>query len=120
MILCDRFLDSTVAYQGSLDSISLSDIYQMARILGCDKINPDITIFLDIDPQKSIKRFSDFPEDRFTKRGIFYLQKVRKSYLDIMRLHPNRVYKVDGDMDRNIVSQKIKDIVCAHTRFLAQ
>ena len=77
-VIVDRFLLSTVVYQGHAAGVPVADIWSVGKIAlaGC---SPDLTIVLDIDPEKGIGRI-DRPLDRMEMKGIEYHQRVRDGF----------------------------------------
>lgn len=101
LVLCDRFTDSTVAYQGYGRRIPLGDIDALNQIL-CRGFAPDLTLFLDIDPETAAERARSrnqtVPgnETRFEDEGLEFFRRVRQGYGDIAQREPHRVRVVDG------------------------
>jgi dTMP kinase len=103
IVICDRFNDSTIAYQGA--GMELGDDYVedlIRRILGT--FEPDLTIYLDIDPIKGLKRKKkDGDLDLIESKDIEFHTRVRECYLDFIWLEPNRFFKVDGSKSKEKV-----------------
>lgn len=101
VVLCDRFTDSTIAYQGYGRRISRDDIATLNRIL-CHGFRPDLTLLLDIDPETAAARTSSRnraareKESRFEDEGLEFFRRVRQGYCDIAQREPERVRIVDG------------------------
>ena len=109
-IICDRFNDSTIAYQGygkDGDIITLNKISDFA-IKGKQ---PDITFYLDIHVDLSIKRRKLLIDDRIEEKGREYLQKVRNGFLILAKQYPDRIYVLDGASDKKEIFKKIWDIL---------
>lgn len=100
-VLCDRYADSTLAYQGYGHKQSLDDL----RILGAfatGGLTPDLTIYLDIDPMRGLQRkeVGDAIEwNRFEQRDLEYHRVVRTGYLALAHAEPDRWQVVDADRD---------------------
>ena len=107
-VLCDRFTDATVAYQGYGRNLDLSLIQFLDHIVSQNK-KPDITILIDINPgtalsranQRNIEKSND--EGRFERESLTFYNQVRKGYIQIAHKEPSRVHIIDGN-------QSIKDI----------
>lgn len=101
IVLCDRFTDSTVAYQGYGRGVSLDDIASLNRIL-CWGFQPDLTLLLDIDPETAAQRTGSRnqaaaqKETRFEEEGLEFFRRVRQGYCEIAQRAPERVRVIDG------------------------
>lgn len=96
IVLCDRFLDSTVAYQGYGNGVNV-DLIQTIGRFATQGIKPDLTLFFDIDVRKGLSRIRR-KKDRIERRAVGYHDRVRRGYLKLARKEPRRikVVKVDG------------------------
>ena len=98
IVLCDRFLDSTIVYQGvarAIDSKKVETINQFA--IGDTK--PDLTILIDLPPEIGLDRVynrSDGQLDRMEKEAIEFFQAVRQGYLDLAKSEPKRFLVLNG------------------------
>jgi len=114
IVLCDRFCDATIAYQGSARGLDLGLIKELNRI-ATSGLNPDITILIDcpvdIGLRRAIRRiYSDInqvKEDRFEREERSFHQKVREGYLKIAKDEDGRVMVIDGTKDRDTVHEEI-------------
>lgn len=109
IVLCDRFHDATVAYQGYGLGLDRKFISMLGEFATCEVV-PDLTILLDIDVKEGLRRIGK-NKDRIEKRSLDYHRRVRRGYLEIAKHNPKRVKVVkvkDGIMD---TGNKIKYIV---------
>jgi len=99
IILCDRFLDSTIAYQGYGSGVDIKTIEQIG-LFATKGLVPDLTILFDIQPEKGLARTSQI-KDRIESRSLEYHKRVRNGYLDLNKQSPSRikVIKVDGPQE---------------------
>ena len=101
LVLCDRFTDSSIAYQGFGRGVPLETIRTLDERL-CHGVRPDLTLFLDIDVATSMARTrsrnqaADESGSRFEQEGKQFFERVREGYLAIARQEPQRVHMVDG------------------------
>ncbi len=113
-VICDRFADSTRAYQGrtrgGLGSM-VDDLHDL--MIG---LEPDLTILVDMDPEAALARAADRggPELRFEEFGLEMQREVRAFFLDLAKSHPARFRIVDGDRDADAVHADILQIVTDH------
>jgi len=89
IVVCDRFTDATLAYQGYAGGMDLKAIDNVAGIV-TKGIKPDVTFLLDIDSEKGLLR-AGRSKDRMERKSILYHNKVRSGYLSIARIEPKRV-----------------------------
>ena len=101
LVVCDRFTDSSVAYQGYGRGVPLDTIRTLERLL-CPGVRPDLTLLLDIDAATSIERTgvrnrkAHQPDTRFEQEGQLFFERVREGYLAIARQEPQRIRIIDG------------------------
>jgi dTMP kinase len=86
-VLCDRYTDSTLAYQGWARGLGFP-LVKSANRLATEGLEPDLTFWLDIDPAVGLARASD--ANRFEAEGVEFQQKVRQGFLKASRLQPKR------------------------------
>lgn len=116
LVLCDRFTDSTVAYQGYGRGLPLGEIDALNQIL-CRSFRPDLTLFLDIDPESAAQRTrsrnqtATGKETRFEDEGLEFFRRVRQGYCDIARGEPERFRIVDGRGGIAEVHQRVLGIM---------
>lgn len=106
IIVCDRFDDSTIVYQGYGRGINTSMIKAINRV-ATDSLKPDLTILLDISPQVSLSRKLGMKQDRFEKEDLDFHQKIRNGYLQLAASEPERWIVFNADQDKNNLSELI-------------
>jgi dTMP kinase len=113
-VLCDRFTDSTLAYQGYARGIPLHMIRTLNRIAS-QKRSPDLTLFLDLPVEIGLERASD--PNRFEREGVEFQKKVRKGFLEIAKKEKARfrVIRVT-DLDADQVCEKAMGALKKHLR----
>ena len=109
-IICDRFIDSTLAYQGYGRKVNLDIINNINRF-STENISPDITFLMDIDLKTSIQRRIGENVDRIESEGDKFLSVVRKGYIEICNNNLNRCHIINAEGDENVVFDKIKKIL---------
>ena len=88
-VVCDRYIDSTLAYQGYGRGLSLEELKRI-NYFAAGGLKPDVTFLLDIDPEETFQRKARQEKDRLEKEKIEFHQKVRNGYLELARLEPER------------------------------
>ena len=109
IVVCDRFLDSTIAYQGFGLGIDIKLIKSLGSF-ATQGIKPDLTIFLDL-PVKSGLKHRHNCQDRIEQRSMSYHEKVRKGYLALAKQEPQRIKIVKVLEDKFQTQNKIREIV---------
>jgi dTMP kinase len=117
VVLCDRFSDATLAYQGYGRRIDLKWIERLNQ-LSSQGIKPDVTFLLDCPSDVGLKRalhrnrtLKQEKEERFEKEKIQFHRRVRKGYLTIAKKGPRRVKIIDTRQGEDKVFEKIRKIV---------
>jgi len=120
-VLCDRFTDSSEAYQGGGRKLGSAIVLDLHRVL-CGDLTPDLTVLMDSDVAASVERArrrnqaranSDSDENRFERESHAFFSRVRSSYLEIAKREPGRVVVVDARGTPDQTHAKILEIVNA-------
>jgi dTMP kinase len=106
IVLCDRFYDSTTAYQGHARGIPLGHVDALNRA-ATGGLSPDRTIVLDIEPALGITRATRDGADRLESEDLAFHQRVRCGFLAIHAEEPERVRVVDASGDIDTVAEKV-------------
>lgn len=116
LVLCDRYADSTLAYQGYGHGRPLEPLRQLGSYATGD-LTPDLTIYLDIDPQEGLQRKQAGAAEewnRMEQHALDYHRAVRKGYLTLARAEPSRWHIVDAAQD----TRAIHDCILARVQAL--
>ena len=95
VVLCDRFADSSMAYQGYAGALGF-DVIERLQAIVVDETVPDLTILLDLPVEEGLRRANSGGEGRFENKGADYHAAVRKGFLEIARRSPERFAVVDA------------------------
>jgi dTMP kinase len=97
VVLCDRFFDSTYAYQGYGRGLSLPDLHAITGF-ATRGLKPDLTLYLDIPPEIGLRRRESSGEalNRLDREALAFHQRVREGYLDLIEAEPERWRFVDA------------------------
>ncbi|MXX98482.1 MAG: dTMP kinase [Gammaproteobacteria bacterium] len=104
-VVCDRFIDSSYAYQGGGRGIPLDYIEKLNRL--SVSITPDLTLLLDIKPKHIWQRIDIDNRDRFERENTAFFQRVRNSYLQCAGDNPERIRIIDAEQSIAQVAQTI-------------
>ena len=111
IVLCDRFLDSTIAYQGYGNGIDIKTIVQLG-LFATKGFAPDLTILFDIHPEKGLSRAGD-KKDRIESRPLEYHNRVRNGYLDLSKQYPARIKVINVDAAKEEIFKRVKPYINA-------
>jgi len=106
IVLCDRYLDSTTAYQGYGRGVDVKWI-KLLGLFATHKINPDLTILFDIDAKLGLSRINR-EKDRIEKRDLNYHNRVRRGYLKIAQTEKKRIKVIKVDRSREEIHQAVR------------
>lgn len=95
VVIADRYLDSTIAYQGYGRGLDLEFLEDLNRIC-TGGLKPDITILLDIEPDEGQRRRSQEIPDRLEQEGLEFQKRIREGYLIIQAREPERIKRLDA------------------------
>jgi len=109
IILCDRFLDSTIAYQGYGNGINLEEIKRIG-VFAAQGIVPDLTFLFDLDVDEGLARINR-PKDRIENRSIDYHSRVKRGYLEIAKLEPTRVKVINAQNSKEEIQAVVKKYI---------
>ncbi|MFJ5625237.1 dTMP kinase [Peribacillus loiseleuriae] len=110
IVLCDRFIDSSLAYQGHARGLSIDEVYKMNQF-AIAGVMPDLTIYFDIDPALGLQRVHSNQErevNRLDMEELQFHEKVREGYQIIMERSRERFYIVDAAQPLDIVVDTTK------------
>ncbi|MBQ9448845.1 MAG: dTMP kinase [Acholeplasmatales bacterium] len=118
VVLCDRFLDSSLAYQGYARGIGFERILK-ANEFSLDYL-PDLTIFIDVKPEVALKRLQNqdrsSKSDRLDKESIDFHKKVYEGYKKLEEMYPDRIITIDGNQDLATVSRNCVEAVLKYLK----
>ncbi|MBD3307957.1 dTMP kinase [candidate division KSB3 bacterium] len=117
-VLCDRYGDASVAYQGFGRNLT-PQVVKEANRLATGGLHPDLTLLIDVEPEQGLSRARarnlafDFAveEGRFEEEDLIFHRKVREGYLQLAEETPDRFCLIDGNRTIDEVSQSIQTIV---------
>lgn len=111
MILCDRYTDSTIAYQGYGRGLSLSLIEQLNSI-ATGGLKSDLTLWLDIDVEVGLARIrGQGAADRIEQADLAFHRRVQQGYTELAKAHPERIIRVDASLSEELVQEQIRAIL---------
>lgn len=115
VVLCDRYVDSSLAYQGAGREIGAEAVWQMNQF-ATDGLEPALTIYLDIEPELGIQRIKQHRQNEINRLDVEQLafhQRVRTEYLELLHQYPDRIKLIDA-------SRPFDDVVTAVQQAITQ
>ncbi|MFM7365567.1 MAG: dTMP kinase [Cuspidothrix sp.] len=110
-ILCDRYTDSTIAYQGYGRGLNMSLINNLNQI-ATGGLTSDITIWLDVDVEVGLSRKRGQGKlDRIEQETIDFHRRVQEGYRELAIFNPSRIVRVDGNDSEDVVQKTIQEIL---------
>lgn len=110
IVICDRFLDSSLAYQGYARKLGMDSILKINHF-ALDHL-PDLTLFIDVKPEVALKRLANRNKtDRLDLEDITFHNLVYEGYQQVCKMYPDRIQKIDGNQDLKKVCKDCLDLV---------
>jgi dTMP kinase len=121
VVLCDRYADSTIAYQGYGRGLDLADLAHVTRF-ATGELKPDLTLFLDIDVERGLARRTEGGEEmnRLDLEQVSFHQRVRQGYYQLVADDPDRWVVIDADRAIEEVQAELRQIVWARLSAMRQ
>jgi dTMP kinase len=113
IVLCDRFIDSSLAYQGYARGLGIDEVYSINHFAIEGKM-PHLTLYFDIEPEIGLKRIHKSQErevNRLDLEDLRFHQMVREGYHILLERYPERISKVDAHQDIEVVFETAYKIV---------
>lgn len=109
VILCDRFIDSSLAYQGYARGLGIDEVFAINQFAIKDQM-PNLTILFDLEPKKGLSRIAsnkDRERNRLDLETISFHEKVYKGYQILLDKFPNRIQSVNADQPLEQVGKEV-------------
>lgn len=114
IVLCDRFNDSSVAYQGAARGLGMSEVRSFCKFIS-QGIEPHLTLYLDLDPKVGLERAAkERKQDRIESEELIFHQKIREAYRSIQEQNPHRFQLIDASLPPAKVFEKAMKKVHEH------
>jgi dTMP kinase len=111
IVVCDRFVDSSVAYQGTARGLRIDTILKLNE-LACQGIEPTLTLLFDACPTLLAQRVSQRgAPDRLEQEGLSFQAKVREGFLALAQANPHRIKLIDASQPLAVVSQQAQALL---------
>lgn len=113
LVICDRFIDSSLAYQGYARGIGMEEVMKINEF-AIDRYMPDLTIYFDLSPEIGLDRISknkDREINRLDLEKMDFHRKVREGYLILLERYPERIKKIDASQSIENVFNDVKRLM---------
>ncbi|AUF83906.1 dTMP kinase [Mesoplasma syrphidae] len=112
VVISDRFMDSTSAYQGNARGLGISKVNEIQEIV-LDGCIPDLTIYFDLNMEEAERRINKRPElkNRLDREGLNFKLRVKEGYDELIRKNPDRIKVIDANLGIEEVQQQTKKII---------
>lgn len=109
LVLCDRYVDSSLAYQGFGRGLG-EEFIKSINAYALENFMPDATLFLDLEPEKAfLRKGGADKKDRLELSGIEFHKKVYNGYVSLTKEYPDRIIRIDASGTKNQTHEKIID-----------
>lgn len=109
VVLCDRFSDSTLAYQGEARGLNRKTLVTLNH-LATQGLRPDLVVWLDVSPRVGLARAKD--PNRFEREGIQFQTRARKGFQRCMKENPGRWVRLDSEkLNASAIAEKIVEVI---------
>ncbi|MGG0719508.1 dTMP kinase [Robertmurraya massiliosenegalensis] len=108
VVLCDRFVDSSLAYQGYARKLGIDEVYSINQF-AIDDMMPNLTLYFDIDPKVGLERISRSDEREVNRLDLEELQfheAVREGYQILLKIFPERIRKINAEQSLDAVFEE--------------
>ncbi len=106
VVVTDRYVDSTLAYQGAGRDLLPAEVERIARWATAD-LRPDLTVLLDVDPELGLQRLN--APDRLESEPVAFHQRVRQSFLALAAADPEHYLVIDGRLAPDVISGAVRE-----------
>lgn len=115
VVVCDRYYDSTIAYQGAARDIDYDIIYKITKYATFGLV-PDVTFLIDLPVETGLFRILNRSADRMELESFAFHQKVKQGFLDVAKKEQNRYVIIDGEKS----IEEIHEIIINHIKTLLE
>jgi dTMP kinase len=118
IVLCDRFIDSSLAYQGYAQGLGMDEVFSVNQFAIQDCM-PYLTLFFDIEPKKGLARIAankDRERNRLDLETVHFHEQVYEAYHILLKRFPNRMYAVNADQPMEAVEEDALKLIVSHLK----
>lgn len=112
-VLCDRFIDSSLAYQGYARGLGIEEVLQINQF-AIGNTMPDLTVFFDINPEEGLARITNNNEreqNRLDNENLRFHENVYEGYKKLIQRYPERIIMTDARLSKQEVTENVYNII---------
>lgn len=116
IVLCDRFIDSSLAYQGYARGLGIEEVFAINQFAIQDCM-PDLTLLFDIEPKKGLERITankDRERNRLDLEGLYFHEQVYEGYQILAEKFPTRIHTINADQTMEAVEKDAFDLIVSY------
>lgn len=112
IVLCDRYIDSSLAYQGYARHIGINEVYQINQF-ATEGLLPDLTVYIDVKPEVGLNRIivNNRNQNRLDLENINFHHLVHQGYREVNKMFPDRFQIINGEQDITSVNKDVEKVV---------
>ena len=113
IVLCDRFIDSSLAYQGYARGLGIDEVL-LINEFAIENTMPDLTVFFDISPEEGLARISTNSgreNNRLDKESLEFHEDVYKGYKELIQRYPERIVVTNARLSEEVVAENVWKII---------
>lgn len=118
IVLCDRFIDSSLAYQGYARGLGIDEVFAINQFAIQDCM-PNVTLFFDIAPKKGLERITankDRERNRLDLEELYFHEQVYEGYQILVNTFPNRIQTINADQTMEAVEQDALELIFSYLK----
>ncbi|MFD0942506.1 dTMP kinase [Savagea faecisuis] len=118
IVLCDRFIDSSLAYQGYARNIGIQEVWDLNQF-AIQNCMPTLTLYFDIAPELGLERIAankNREVNRLDEESILFHKRVYEGYKQVLQMFPNRIKRVDASQSMDAVFEECWKIITTHLK----
>ena len=113
IVLCDRFIDASLAYQGYARGLGIDEVLSINEF-AIGKLMPNLTLLFDIEPSIGLKRIAKHDErekNRLDAESLAFHENVWKGYQEVVKRYPNRIHLIDASKSQEEVTENVLNVL---------
>lgn len=113
IVLCDRFVDASLAYQGHARGLGIDEVLSINEF-AIGKIMPDLTLLFDLDPKIGLDRIAKHDNremNRLDVESLEFHEAVREGYQEVIKRYPNRIHVIDASKSQEEVTKDVLNVL---------
>lgn len=113
IVLCDRFVDASLAYQGHARGLGIDEVLSINEF-AIGNLMPDLTLLFDVDPQIGLSRIAQHDNrelNRLDVESLGFHKAVREGYQEVIKRYPNRIHVIDASKSQEEVTKEVLNVL---------